>query len=108
MYSIRSRRLVLAGCLVFVLLGCGESGGNAGGSGGLGGVGGGTGGLGGAGGDCTTAAINACLDLQDCCTAVLFNPVFFQACNSVVLQCNEAQCNEVLAGYVQCRDIEEP
>ena len=63
------------------------------------------GGSAGAGG-CTTAAINACLDLLDCCEAILVNPVFFQSCNSVVLQCDEARCNEVLAGYVQCREPE--
>jgi len=63
---------------------------------------GGMGGLGGAGGECTTDAINACLDLQDCCRAILFNPVFFESCNSVVLKCDETRCNELLAGYVQC------
>jgi len=72
---------------------------------------GGMGGMGGAREECecrTTAAENACLDLQNCCRAVLINPVFFQSCNSVVCQCDEARCNEVLAGYVQCRDTEEP
>jgi hypothetical protein len=64
------------------------------------------GGLGGAGGDCTTAAINACLNLQNCCRAILVNPVFFQACNDLVLQCDEQQCNAALAGYVQCRDLD--
>lgn len=63
-------------------------------------------GVGGAGGQCPTEATNACLDLQNCCRAILVNPVFFQACNDVVLQglrdCEGAQCDAVLAGYPQC------
>ena len=52
--------------------------------------------------ECDDAAIEACLDLQDCCRAILVNPVFFEACNSIVLQCDERQCREVLDGYSQC------
>lgn len=64
-------------------------------------------GEGGSGGDgCNVSAVNACLDLQRCCEAILVNPVFFQSCNSVVLQCNEAQCRAVLDGYVQCRELD--
>ena len=48
------------------------------------------------GGSCTDVAINACLDLLDCCRAILVNPVFFQSCNSVVLQCDEQRCRELL------------
>jgi hypothetical protein len=62
-------------------------------------------------GDCTTDAINACLDLQNCCRAILVNPVFFQSCNSVVLACNEQRCREVLDGYstyAPCRPEPEP
>jgi hypothetical protein len=102
MFSSRGWRLALANCLVFLSLGCSDSAGSAGGAGGTGG----SGGLGGAGGECTTDAINACLDLQNCCRAILVNPVFFESCNNVVLQCNEERCNEVLAGYIQCRDTE--
>lgn len=51
---------------------------------------------------CDDAAINACLDLQDCCRAILVNPIFFQTCNSVVLRCDKAACEAVLAGYPQC------
>lgn len=88
----------MAGCLVVLALGCGSSSGSAGGAGG--------GGVGGMGGACDVSAVNACLDLQTCCRAILVNPVFFQSCNSVVLQCDEAQCLEVLAGYVQCEGLE--
>ena len=101
MYRGRGWRLALAGCLVFLFLGCSDPAESTGAAGGMGG--GGMGGLGGAGGDCTTDAINACLDLQNCCRSILVNPVFFQSCNQVVLQCNEERCSEVLAGYVQCR-----
>ncbi len=55
---------------------------------------------------CDDAAINACLDLLDCCRAILVNPVFFQACDQVVLECNEARCRQVLAGYPQCEQLE--
>jgi hypothetical protein len=51
---------------------------------------------------CDDAAINGCLDLLNCCTSILVNPVFFQTCNSVVQQCDQTQCQEVLAGYPQC------
>ena len=55
---------------------------------------------------CDESAINACLDLQDCCRAILVNPVYFESCNSVVLQCNEQQCRRVLAGYPQCEQLD--
>jgi len=55
---------------------------------------------------CDNAAINACLELQDCCEAILENPVFFQSCDQVVLECNEAQCRAVLAGYPQCQQLD--
>ena len=54
---------------------------------------------------CDDAAIQSCLDLQDCCQAILVNPVFFQSCNSVVLQCDQEQCLRVLAGYPSCTDL---
>jgi hypothetical protein len=98
----RRGRLAVAGCLVVLSLGCGSSSGSAGSLGGAGGLGG-TGGVGGA---CDVSAIDACLDLQNCCRAILVNPVFFQSCNSVVLQCDEAQCLEVLSGYVQCQGLD--
>ncbi len=91
-------QLAVAGCLVVLSLGCGSSNGSQGGGGGDA--------MGGMGGSCTDDAINACLDLQNCCRAILVNPVFFQSCNSVVLQCDEDKCNEVLAGYVQCRNLD--
>ena len=96
-----SWRLALAGGLVVLSLGCGGSSGSAGGTGGTG-----AGGVGGMGGSCTDDAINACLDLLDCCRAILVNPVFFESCNSVVLQCDQEQCRKVLAGYVQCRNLD--
>lgn len=89
--------LALACCLILFSLGCNARAGSAGGSGGSGG-----GGLGGCGGN---EAINACLDLQNCCRAILVNPVFFEACNGLVLQCDEARCNAVLAGYPQCATV---
>ncbi len=55
---------------------------------------------------CDEAAINACLDLLDCCRAILVNPVFFQACDQVVLECNETRCRQVLAGYPQCQQLD--
>ena len=103
MLVLRRWRLALASCLAALSLGCGSSSGSAGGSGGVGGAGDGVGGVGGA---CDVSAINACLDLQNCCRAILVNPVFFQSCNSVVLQCDEARCLEVLSGYVQCRSLD--
>jgi hypothetical protein len=57
---------------------------------------------------CDEQAIQTCLDLQDCCTAILVNPVFFESCNSVVLQCDQAQCQQVLDGYPQCAPEPEP
>lgn len=55
---------------------------------------------------CNEAAIESCLELQNCCRAILVNPVFFESCNSVVLECNQAECLRVLAGYPQCRDLD--
>ena len=110
MIARRGWRLAWAGCLVFLFLGCNDPARSTG-AGGIGGGAGGVGGLGGAGADCTTEAINACLDLQNCCRAILVNPVFFQSCNSVVLQCDEQRCREVLAGYATyepCRPEPEP
>ena len=57
---------------------------------------------------CDDAAINDCLDLLECCTSILVNPVFFQTCNSVVQQCDQTLCQEVLAGYPQCVPDSEP
>jgi len=51
---------------------------------------------------CDDAAIDTCLLLQSCCESILLNPIFFQTCNSVVLQCNQARCQELLNGYPQC------
>lgn len=104
MRSSQGWRLALASSLVCFCLGCGDPADSGGNTGGVGGVSG----PGGAGGDCTTDAINACLDLQNCCREILVNPVFFQSCNSVVLQCDQDRCEEVLAGYVQCAPEQEP
>jgi len=57
---------------------------------------------------CDDAAIQTCLDLQDCCRMILVSPVFFESCNSVVLQCNQARCQRVLDGYPQCAPEPEP
>jgi hypothetical protein len=57
---------------------------------------------------CDDAAIQSCLDLLDCCRAILVNPVFFETCNSVALQCDQAECLRVLAGYPQCAPEPEP
>jgi hypothetical protein len=57
---------------------------------------------------CDDAAIQSCLDLLDCCRAILVNPVFFESCNSVVLERDQAQCLDVLAGYPQCAPEPEP
>jgi len=57
---------------------------------------------------CDDAAIQSCLDLQDCCRAILVSPVFFESCNSVVLQCDQAQCLSVLEGYPRCAPDPEP
>jgi hypothetical protein len=103
MHIAHSWKLAVAGSILLLSLACGSSSGS--GPGGAGGDGG-FGGTGGVGGACDVEAVNACLDLQECCRAILVNPVFFQSCNSVVLQCNEARCLEVLEGYVQCRDLE--
>ena len=99
MQIARSWRLALAGCILACSVGCGDSGGGAAGGGGFGGVGG-------TGGACDVDAVNACLDLQNCCRAILVNPVYFQSCNSVVLQCDEVQCQALLEGYVQCRNLD--
>jgi hypothetical protein len=56
---------------------------------------------------CDDAAASACLELQDCCEAILVNPIFFQTCNSVALQCDKAACERVLAGYPQCAPDEQ-
>ncbi len=89
--------LAAAGCLVMFSFGCDDAGGYTG-----------IGGIGGAGPPCDEAAVQTCLDLQDCCRAILVNPVFFQSCNNVVLQCDEAQCQQVLDGYPQCAPDPEP
>ena len=91
------------GFIVLLCAGC--TGAGSGGAGATGGVGG-TGGAG--GGQCGEEAINSCLDLLDCCRAILINPVFFQSCNSVVLQCDQDRCLEVLGGYPQCAPDPEP
>lgn len=52
--------------------------------------------------ECDDAAIQTCLDLLDCCRAILINPVFFETCNSVVLECDPVRCQTVLDGYPQC------
>jgi len=57
---------------------------------------------------CNEAAIQICLELLDCCRAILVNPVFFESCNSVVLECDPAQCLRVLEGYPQCAPEPEP
>jgi hypothetical protein len=99
--------LATAGCLALLFCvpvsGCGDDVGSITGAGGSLG----TGGMGGTG-DCDEAAAPTCVDLLDCCRAILVNPVFFQSCNSVVLQCDEMQCQEVLDGYVQCAPEPEP
>ena len=98
----RRWNLTVAGMVAILATGCGSpSGSGPGGSGGQG-----FGGQGGAEGTCDVEAVNACLDLQNCCRAILVNPVFFQSCNSVVLQCNEARCLEVLEGYVKCQNLD--
>jgi hypothetical protein len=55
---------------------------------------------------CDDAAINACLDLQECCQAILVNPVFLQSCEDVAFECNERRCREVLAGYPRCAQLD--
>jgi len=57
---------------------------------------------------CDEPAIQSCLDLLDCCRAILVSPVFFESCNSVVLQCDQAQCLRVLEGYPRCAPEPEP
>ena len=78
------------GCLLCVSIGCNGSGAVDG-----------TGGVE-PGPPCDEAAIQTCLDLQDCCQAILVLPVFLESCNNVVLQCDQAQCQKVLDGYPQC------
>jgi len=96
-------RLLAAGCVLLLSAGCDST--SSGGTGAIGGAGG-AGGVGGA--QCGDAAIESCLDLLDCCRAILINPVFFQSCNSVVLQCDQEECLRVLEGYPQCRPDPEP
>ncbi len=52
--------------------------------------------------ECDEVAVNICLDLLNCCRAILINPVFFETCNSVVLECDPVRCQTVLDGYPQC------
>jgi hypothetical protein len=55
------------------------------------------------------ATISECLNLLDCCRAILINPIFFQTCNSVVEGNDKTACERVLAGYPQCApDQEQP
>ncbi|KPK14068.1 MAG: hypothetical protein AMJ62_14190 [Myxococcales bacterium SG8_38] len=56
--------------------------------------------------ECDDAAIDVCFALQQCCRSILVNPVFFQSCNAVVLQCNRAACQDLLDGYPRCRERE--
>lgn len=51
---------------------------------------------------CDDAAINDCLDLLNCCRAILINPVFFETCNAVAQRCDRVECLRALAGYPQC------
>jgi hypothetical protein len=105
MFSSRGWRLAVASCFVFVSLGCSDPATSSGGAGGTGA----TGGLGGAGGNCPDSdAANACLDLQNCCRAILVNPVFFEACNSLVFLCDEQKCTDALAGYPYPECVPEP
>jgi hypothetical protein len=55
---------------------------------------------------CDQAAIDTCFALQQCCLSILVNPVFFESCNSVVLQCDRAACQALLDGYPRCRERE--
>lgn len=55
---------------------------------------------------CDQAAIDTCFALQQCCLEILVNPVFFESCNSVVLQCDQLACQALLDGYPQC--VENP
>lgn len=57
---------------------------------------------------CDDQAIGSCLDLLNCCRAILVSPVFFESCNSVVLQCDQAQCLDLLSGYPECAPEPEP
>lgn len=110
MTSGDSSWLAAAGCLALLLCvtasGCSDGGGSNGGGGGTAG----NVGVGGMGGtdQCDEAAAQTCLALLDCCRAILVNPVFFQSCNSVALECDQAQCQEILDGYVQCAPEPEP
>jgi len=102
--------LAAAGCLALLIgvpvSGCGDGDTSVAGAGGTAG----NVGVGGMVGtdQCDEAAAQTCLDLLDCCRAILVNPVFFQSCNSVALQCDQAQCQEVLDGYMQCAPEPEP
>jgi len=51
---------------------------------------------------CDQAAMDTCFALQQCCLSILVNPVFFESCNSVVLQCDQAACQALLDGYPRC------
>jgi len=103
--------LAVAGGLALLLCvsasGCSDGGGVNGGAGGTAGNVG-VGGMGGTDQCPDEAAAQTCLDLLNCCRAILVNPVFFQSCNSVALQCDRAQCQEVLDGYMQCAPEPEP
>ncbi|MFZ1864931.1 MAG: hypothetical protein WAU39_11960 [Polyangiales bacterium] len=55
---------------------------------------------------CDQAAIDTCFALQQCCLSILVNPVFFESCNSVVLQCDQSACQALLNGYPRCAEPE--
>jgi hypothetical protein len=55
---------------------------------------------------CDQAAIDTCFALQQCCLSILVNPVFFESCNSVVLQCDQLACQALLDGYPRCAERE--
>jgi hypothetical protein len=94
-------RLAVLACVAPLALACSSSTEPSGG--------GGQGGSGGVGGtpvcDLDTQ-FDCCLDLLSCCEAILVNPVFFQSCNAVVLRGDDAECRDVLAGYVRCRTLD--
>ncbi len=58
--------------------------------------------------ECDDGARDTCLNLLDCCRAILVNPVFFQSCQSVADACDERRCQELLDGYPQCEPAPEP
>lgn len=51
---------------------------------------------------CDQAALDTCFALLQCCQSILVSPVFFESCNSVVRQCNQSACQELLDGYPRC------